>query len=93
MQFARDGNQQERVEDEIVEVENPGGERQRDDSAMNRAGLAFVHQRFAGRVRDGGLGRRYFGDWLHAIGYGWLFIPVAGVKETRPQRAFRVPED
>src|ERR1700722_20953617 len=75
MEFACDGDQQEQVEDQIVEVENPRGERERDDPQVNRAGLALVHQQLARRL--------YFGDWLHTIGCGWLFIPVTTVKETR----------
>jgi len=91
MEFARDGDQQELVEYEIVEVENPGGECECDDPQMNRAGLALVHQKF-GRGR---LGRPYFGDWLDAIGYGWLFIPVAAVKGMRPaaRNPLRVSEE
>ena len=87
MEFARDGDQQERVEDEIVKVENPRGERERDDPQVDRAGLALVHQQLARRL--------YFGDWLHTIGCGWLVIPVATVKETRPavRNPLRVSED
>ena len=83
MEFARDRDQQERVEDEIVKVENPRGERERDDPQMNRAGLALVHQQF---------GLVNMGYWLHAIGYGWLFIPVASVKETRLAARFHISE-
>jgi hypothetical protein len=45
---------------------------------MYRARRALIHQNLGGQRRRG------FGDWLHAIGYGWLFLPVATVKGTQP---------
>ena len=83
MEFARNRDQQERVENQVVKVKNPGGEGERDDS-LNSTGLALVHHQFARIARNGRLGRLYIGDWLHGIGYGWLFLPVATVKGTRP---------
>ena len=90
MEFARDGHEQERVENQIVEVENPGGEGERDDPQMNRAGLALVHQQVARGARSGGLGRLYFGDWLHASGYGWLFLAGCDCQGNAPGSVYAV---
>src|SRR5208282_493224 len=91
-------------ENQIVEVKNPGGKGERDDPQMNRAGLPLVHQRLGRSARDGRRGRPNIGDWLHGIGYGWVSLPLAAVKGTRPaarrfdsakvqRRAFAVRRD
>src|SRR5260221_11054191 len=56
MQVARDRHEHEGVQNEIVKIENPGGEAQRDDSVMNRAYRTLAYQRHA-VVYGGGLQR------------------------------------